>query len=538
MKRMLLAATFLVAIQLGVPFAAPVAALAQSADQPSQAASDAPAPASDATPHRKHRHRRTHQATTLATPAAPVDAPQDAAAPASAPSHGLAPTQAMLSMSPPEAPARPAAASPAAAKPVPASGEMTPMGAIRAGNAEGTIPAWTGGLTARREAAFVRSRPDPFAAERPLFSITAQNVDRYADKLAAGTVAMLRTIRGYHVDVYATHRTFAAPQYIYDNAVANMSRAHLVHHGEGVEGAALSVPFPVPRDGYEAMWNHILRWRGTQIVRTVDNVISTPGGDYSLQKWHEDIMLPYNIPGFSNTRSLDSLFRQEVLAPPRDAGALTLVINHQDPYDQAREAWSYNPGERRVRRAPEIDYDTPLTDTDGLETVDDYDMFNGALDRYDWKLLGRKEMYVPYNTNKMQDPSTRYSDLIGPEAVNPDYIRFELHRVWVVDARLKPEFRHIYTRRTMYLDEDSWQCLISDRYDGRGNLWRTALAFPAQMADVPVFVADGYEYVDLYQHRYMLQGMHSQEPQAPAFDASLLTMRDYSAEALRRMGHR
>ncbi len=217
---------------------------------------------------------------------------------------------------------------------------------------------------------------------------------------------------------------------------------------------------------------------------------------------------------------------------------LTLAISHENPYDQAREAWSYNPGERRVRRAPDIDYDTPLNDTDGLETVDDYDMFNGALDRYDWSLVGRKEMYVPYNTNKLQSPSVRYTDLIGRESANPDYIRFELHRVWVVEAKLKPEFRHIYTRRTMYLDEDSWQCLIADRYDGRGNLWRTALAFPAQMAEVPVFIADGYEYVDLYQHRYMLQGLHNQEPQAPVFNSTQLAMRDFSAEALRRLGHR
>ena len=349
---------------------------------------------------------------------------------------------------------------------------------------------------------------------------------------------MIKTIRGYHVDVYPTHRTAAAPQFIYDNAIANESRAHLVHNGEGVEGASLSIPFPIPHNGPEAMWNVALRWRGTQIVRNATNVISTPSGDYSLQKWHEDILLPYNTAGFSNTRQWDSLFRQEVLSPPRDAGALALVINHQDPYSQAREAWSYNPGERRVRRAPEIDYDTPLTDTDGLETVDDYDLFNGALDRFTWTLVGRREMYVPYNTYRLQDPSVRYTDLIGRDSLNPDYIRFELHRVWVVDAKLKAEFRHIYTRRTLYLDEDSWQTLISDRYDGRGSLWRTAMAFPIEASEVPLLGADGYEYVDLYQHRYLAQGLHSQEPQAPTFNAVSLNTRDFTADALRQMGHR
>ncbi len=521
MRRMLLTATVLAATR--IVLVPPAPAWAQEAGQTQASASDRPAPAAHR--HHKRRHHAVAAATAVSEAAPVADAPATAAP---EPLHELSPRAAMAVVKLPDTAAQAAGA-----------GEgLTPVGAIRAGNEDGSIPAWTGGLVGRQSNAPVRSRPDPFADERPLFRITAQNVDRYADRLAAGTVAMIRTIRGYHVDVYPTHRTAAAPQFIYDNAIANESRARLVHNGEGVEGASLSIPFPIPHNGPEAMWNELLRWRGTQIVRNVTNVISTPGGDYSLQKWHEDAMLPYNIAGFSNPRQWDSMFRQEVLAPPRDAGALTLVVSHQDPYDQAREAWSYNPGERRVRRAPEIDYDTPLTDTDGLETVDDYDLFNGALDRYTWTLVGRREMYVPYNNSRLQDASVRYTDLIGRESLNPDYIRFELHRVWEVEARLKPEFRHIYTRRTIYLDEDSWQALVSDRYDGRGALWRTAMAFPIAAPEVPLLLADGYEYVDLYQHRYLAQGLHSQEPAAPVYNAVSLTPRDFTADALRQMGHR
>ncbi len=521
MKRMLLAATILAATRIVLVPSAP--AWAQASEQADASSGDTQTSA-----HRHHKHRH-HTAAAAAPESNPVVASvAEAATPAPAPSHALTPIAAMAVVKLPDT----------ATQATGAGEGLTPMGAIRAGNDDGTIPAWTGGLVGKPSSAPIHSRPDPFADERPLFKITAQNVDHYTDKLAAGTAAMIRTIPGYHVDVYPTHRTAAAPQYIYDNAVANESRAHLVHNGEGVEGAALSVPFPIPHNGPEAMWNELLRWRGTQILRNATNVISTPNGDYSIQKWHEDIMLPYNTAGFSNTRQWDSLFRQEVLSPPRDAGALTLVVNHEDPYAQAREAWSYNPGERRVRRAPEIDYDTPLTDTDGLETVDDYDLFNGSLDRFSWTLVGRREMYVPYNTNRLQDPSIRYTDLIGRQSLNPDYIRFELHRVWVVEAKLKPEFRHIYTRRTLYLDEDSWQALVSDRYDGRGNLWRTAMAFPVEASEVPVLGADGYEYVDLYQHRYLAQGLHNQEALAPTFNAVSLTPRDFTADALRQMGHR
>jgi hypothetical protein len=415
---------------------------------------------------------------------------------------------------------------------------LTPMGAIKAGNADGSIPPWTGGYTVLVNHGPVASRVDPLAGEKPLFSITAANVDQYASKLAEGTVAMIKTIPGYHVDVYKTYRSFAAPQYIYDNAIANASRAHLSANGLDVVGAQLSIPFPIPHNGNEAIWNHILRWRGTQLQRTVENAITTPSGDYSLTRWHEQIMFPYNTPGISNPSNWDSLFWQEVLEPPRIAGQLTLVISHQDPFDQPREAWTYNPGERRVRRAPEINYDTPVQNTDGLETVDDYDMYNGAIDRYDWKLVGRKEVYIPYNTYKLQMPGVKYADIVQPQTVNPNLIRWELHRVWVIEATLKPGFRHIYARRTFYADEDSWQIAISDRYDSRGQLWRTALAFIEEAPEVPLLGADGYEFMDLQARRYLVQGMHSQEAEAPTYNGTSLTPDDFTAEALRRSGRR
>ena len=416
---------------------------------------------------------------------------------------------------------------------------LTPMGATKAGNSDGSIPAWTGGLTTATPGYVPGGvRRDPFASERPLFSITAQNVDRYAGKLADGTVAMIRTLPGYHVDVYATHRTAAAPQYIYDNAIANASRAHLSADGQDVVGAKLSVPFPIPHSGAEAIWNHILRWRGLQVQRTTNNAVTTSSGDYSITRWHEQIMLAYNTPNLTNNAKWDSLFWQEVQAPPRIAGQLTLVISHSDPAEQPREAWTYNPGERRVRRAPEINYDTPVQNTDGLETVDDYDMYNGAIDRYNWKLVGKKEVYIPYNNYKIQQPGVKYSQIIKPEAVNPDLIRFELHRVWVVEATLKPGYRHVYARRTFYIDEDSWQTAIADRYDARGQLWRTALAFVSEAPETPLCGADGYEFIDLQAHRYLAQGLHSEESDAPTYDGTSLTPDDFTADALRRVGRR
>ena len=415
---------------------------------------------------------------------------------------------------------------------------LTPMGAIRAGNADGTIPAWTGGLTTPVPGWHLgENRPDPYASERPLFSITAANVGKYEAKLALGSAAMVKTLPGYRLDVYPTHRSFAAPQYIYDNAIANASRAKLINDGQDVEGAKLSVPFPIPHNGNEAIWNHILRWRGPSIVRTNVTAITTQTGDYTLQHWLEKIYLPYNNPSVDNSKRWDSMYWQEILGPPRIAGLITMAVSYQNPFEQPRAAWQYYPGERRVRRAPEVSYDTPYNNSDGLATVDDYDMFNGALDRYDWKLVGRREIYVPYNTNKFQDPRLKYADILKKDGPNPDAMRWELHRVWIVDATLKPDFLHIYSRRTLYLDEDSWQALISDRYDGRGTLWRTGMAMAVQIPDVPVMLADGYVLMDLYQHRYIVQGMHNEE-KPPRYGDTSIGPKDYTAEALRRFGRR
>ena len=192
---------------------------------------------------------------------------------------------------------------------------LTPTGATRAGNADGTIPAWTGGLHGTPPGWHQGDeRPDPYAREKPLFSITSSNAARYADKLSAGTLGMLRTLPTFRADVYPTHRTFAAPQFIYDNAIANASRAHLTHDGQDVEGALVSVPFPIPHNGNEAIWNHILRWRGMGASRTMAIAITTPQGDYSIQKWIERIFLPYDIPGYPNDRRMDSMYWSEVVS--------------------------------------------------------------------------------------------------------------------------------------------------------------------------------------------------------------------------------
>jgi hypothetical protein len=201
-----------------------------------------------------------------------------------------------------------------------------------------------------------------------------------------------------------------------------------------------------------------------------------------------------------------------------------------------RQAWIYNPGQRRVRRAPNVAYDNPGTASDGLRTNDMTDMFNGAMDRFDWKLVGKKEMYVPYNSYTAHSDKTKIADLIRPGHLNPDKLRYELHRVWVVEATLKAGKRHINSRRTFYVDEDSWGILALDHYDGRGQLWRVSEAPSINYYEMPTFWSTIEVHYDLQSGRYIAGLIDNEEkPYDFAFQTS---PDDFSPQSLRKRGIR
>jgi hypothetical protein len=417
--------------------------------------------------------------------------------------------------------------------------DLTPLGAERAGNAAGTIPAWTGGI-AQPPAGYTPGmhHPDPYPGEQPLYTITAANLDQYRDKLTAGTVALLQAYADYKLPVYPTHRSAAVPQYAYDATLANATRAHLVHDGNGVEGAIIGVPFPIPANGQEVMWNFLLRFRGVSAVRHVSQAAPTRSGFYTLVNFEEKFLFDYLVPGMTWEKLNNTVFhfKQEVKAPARLAGYILLVQETMDQVKEPRRAWTYNTGQRRVRRAPEVAYDNPGTASDNMRTSDQLDMFNGALDRYTWELVGKREMLVPYNSYTLHSDKVKYADIIKPLHINQDLTRYELHRVWVVDAKLKAGTNHIYHRRTFYIDEDSWQVLAVDQYDSRGQLWRVSEAHCINYYEVPTFWGTLEVHTDLLAGRYLAFGLDNE---APMYDFSRhYTAADFSPETLRREGMR
>ncbi len=417
---------------------------------------------------------------------------------------------------------------------------LTPLGAEKAGNAAGTIPAWDGGIT-RPVPGYTPGGhyPDPYAGDKPLFTIDAKNADKYRDSLAPGQVAMMRKYADYKMVVYPSRRSAAFPQCHYRETKQCAAKAQLAAGGNGVVGCTGGIPFPIPKNGNEAIWNSLLRYRGDTYGMDWSQAAVTRSGDYALVNFEYEYDFSYGNctkPDSEREPNLILNYLQNTTGPARLAGQILLVHETVNQAKEPRSAWTYNPGQRRVRLAPNVGYDNPGTAADGLRTNDDFGMYNGATDRYEWKLVGKKEMYIPYNSYRLDDPKLKYSDILKPGHINQDLARYELHRVWVVDATLKPGVSHIYARRTFYIDEDSWGIVAEDQYDGRGELWRYSEQHNENWYNVPMWYAGIEVHNDLQSGRYIAMGLRNEEK--TIYKTLKRTPADYTPAALRAIGTR
>ncbi|MGE8361886.1 DUF1329 domain-containing protein [Pseudomonas sp.] len=417
-------------------------------------------------------------------------------------------------------------------------GDLTPLGGELAGNAAGTIPAWTGGLS-QPPANYTSGmhHPDPYAADAPLYRITSQNLAQHDKQLPLGLKALLEKNPDYFLEVYPTRRSAAAPQRIYDATRFNALNAELISGGNGVAGAAAGIPFPLPQNGQEAIWNHILRYRGDQIHFVTNQAAVLSNGAYNLLKLDRDIYFLYGREGVSPKDLDNTLFyyKYKVVAPAKLSGSALVVQETLDQVLAIRKAWRFNRGERRVRRLPMLAYDTLQPDTNGMATADVVDAYNGAPDRYEWTLVGKQEMLVPYNSYKVHQKGIPYDTILGRNTVNPELLRYELHRVWVVEAELRKGFSHPYAKRRFYMDEDSWQILAVDLYDKDGNLSGLQESHPISYYDVPMFGSTLETIYDFKGSRYFVDGLDNNEPMYD-FNAPL-GPRDFTPQALRREGN-
>jgi hypothetical protein len=385
--------------------------------------------------------------------------------------------------------------------------KYTCLGAEKAGSASG-IPEYTGkyfGTWPGQSKPF-GYEPGPYASEKPSFTITAANMAQYADKLTEGQKALLKKYpKTYRMNIYPSHRDFRFDDWVCDVTKTNATTAEIVHDGYGINGTTGSIPFPFPSSGLEAVWNLINppRTWTEEVVYDIAGVYPNGSVAWGKMKFRTlNLGLdPKKRGSFQSKENINAYFYTSFLKPERDKGFTAVGFQPDDFKNASTQSWQYLPGIRRVRQAPEVGFDYPVP-PNGLRTVDDDYGFNGSPERYTWKLVGKKELYVPYHNFKINDPALKYKDLLTPDTINPEYLRYELHRVWVVEGTLKQGVRHVYSKRILYGDEDSWLTLSADNYDGRGQLWRTNIVSYFYSQEAKRFHRSATVYHDLASGAY------------------------------------
>lgn len=417
---------------------------------------------------------------------------------------------------------------------------LTPMGAEKAGNKDGSIPAWTGGYTTPTPGYKKGGRrPDPFASDKPLYSITVKNMAQYADKLTDGTKAMLQKYPDtFRVDVYPSKRTYIAPQWFYDKTFENATKVKL----SGLDspyavGALGGIPFPIPKNGAEVMVNHQLSYKLEQVYERAKNFTVNSSGQAVMVSHYENYFtFPYNTKGVS---AEDGQWWYKVrstnIGPAIRAGEA--VMQHFNVNEDKTLGWIYLTGQRRVRKLPNTCCDTQLSFTAGILNFDELTVFEGDMSRFDWNLVGKKEVLVPYNSNRTMVPS-KTADVITGAHLNPDHVRWELHRVWVVDATLKAGKRHVSPKSRYYIDEDSWYALLGDRWDAQGKLARTTYLLPIVAPDVPAFIRSSFGLYDLIGSNSYLGSLYNDESMQIRVEEKPFPASTYSPDSMAGEGIR
>ena len=421
---------------------------------------------------------------------------------------------------------------------------LTCTGAEKAGSASG-VPEytgkWLGTPPGQNVALHTGQHPvDVYANEKPLFVVTAENMGQYEKHLTEGQKAMFAKYPStFRIPVYPGHRDFRYPDWVCENAMKNALNAEIQADQMGTQNAVKgAVPFPIPKSGIELAFNNLLPVRATTEDTIRDNAIVLSSGTVVWGRAHNRNLS--STDGAANAgKPMEGTMANTMnltMLPDRDKGGVSMS---QEPVNFSagkRLAWSYDPGTRRVRQVPEFGFDQPMGGTGGKLTIDSDRLFNGSPERYNWKLVGKQEIFIPANNFKLHSKDVKYADLLQKGHGNPDFMRYELRRVWVLDATIKEGYRHLYGRRVLFLDEDTYHAVMGDFYDARGKLWQHSLINYYYSPDIQAWHAGTSFYHDLNAGSYLAYNLFQERPLGPVLNKMNMTPAEFTPEAARASG--
>ncbi len=427
--------------------------------------------------------------------------------------------------------------------------ELSPVGAEKGGNKDGTIPALGATSTPKAGWVYGKNREDywEYGKEKPLFAIDASNVDKYADKMSPAQVALIKQTKGYRMEVYPSHRNCGYPDFGQANTKTNATHAKIGADGWSLESVVLpGVPFPMPKKGIEVLWNFLSGYNGvgSEMPSGWTYVSPRPGStEPILAGWESTVFTPSGKKGSQTLEDIKGFqfgLYYSYTSPAAFAGQGLVASAY---YKKDDETFYYFTGQRRVRRLPAYNYDAPVIGFENQYPVDATNLYSGTPDRFDWKLLGKKEMYIPYNNFKFSDGSVKLKDAFQEHAINPALGRYELHRVWVVEGTLKAGFRHSAPKKVMYFDEDSWIAVSGDDYDAQGKIWKYKENQNMPSWELGSCVATVLDMYDLNNGRYVADNVAfgtGKDPHWLSEAGSDPRMKEsfYTAESLRAISER
>jgi hypothetical protein len=415
------------------------------------------------------------------------------------------------------------------------SPDLTPTGAIAKGSTDGLVPAW---VADKKEADRIQQA---LASETPQLIINGSNFQQHVEYLTDGQIALFNKYPNtYEMPVYQSHRLHHVPDWLKAATIKNKADAQLIDNGNGITNVWPGQPFPEPKNAHEVLWNHLTAWRGISLKGIFLESAVHPKQDFYITKTDLEIAMPFyqaNREAVTDNIILN-YYLTRIVSPPRIAGGAILVHDSMNAKAKQRQSWIYNASQRRVRRLPFLGYDTPNMISDDIRVVDDFNLFNGSPDRYDWKLIGKRIVYIPYNAVKMANASVDFKSLLTPYHLKTNATRFELHRVWELEATLKEDAHHIYTKRKLFLDEDSWITVLSEQYNNNGELWRVSHSHTQYIPEMPGVMKVGDVFHDLKTHSYYAQALLQRNGKLYKFSEELPEKSRFSPIALKRYSKR